>query len=81
MPAGTARCARARSASSAAPRFSIATREAVPGDDLETLHREVLARFAADLDAERTERVESTQLHLAAIREIMRQLQAGAEAP
>ena len=61
--------------------ISIATREAVPGDDLETLHREVLARFAADLDAERTERVESTQLHLAAIREIMRQLQAGAEAP
>ncbi len=60
---------------------SVATREAVTGDDLETLHSQVLDRFAADLEAERSERVESTRLHLAAIRQIVLQLQAGTEAP
>jgi F-type H+-transporting ATPase subunit epsilon len=54
--------------------LSVATREAVVGDDLLQLDREVLARFHADLDVERTERVEGTRLQLAAIRQIMRHL-------
>ncbi len=56
---------------------AVATREAVVGPDLDTLHREVLARFESDLDAERNERVESTRLHLAAIRRIVEQLKRG----
>jgi F-type H+-transporting ATPase subunit epsilon len=53
---------------------AVATREAVVGTDLERLHRDVLARLAADREAERSERFESTRLHLAAIREITRHL-------
>lgn len=52
----------------------VATREAVPGDDLATLDETVLARFRADIETERTEHVESTRLHLNAIRQIMRHL-------
>ena len=51
--------------------IAIATREAVPGDDLATLDETVLARFRADTEAERTERVDSTRLQLNAIRQIM----------
>ena len=54
--------------------IAIATREAIAGDDIETLDQTVLARFRADLDTERTERVESTRLQLNAIRQIMRRL-------
>jgi F-type H+-transporting ATPase subunit epsilon len=54
--------------------IAIATREAVPGDDLTTLHETVLARFRADIESERTEHVESTRLHLSAIRQIMSRL-------
>ena len=54
--------------------ISIATREAVVGADLATLDQTVLARFRADLEAERTERVESIRLQLNAIRQIMRHL-------
>ena len=54
--------------------IAIATREAVPGDDFATLDETVLARFRADLETERTEHVESTRLHLNAIRQIMRHL-------
>ena len=54
--------------------IAIATREAVPGDDLATLDETVLGRFRADIEAERTEHVQSTRLHLNAIRPIMRQL-------
>jgi F-type H+-transporting ATPase subunit epsilon len=54
--------------------ISIATREAILGDDLATLDRTVLARFRADIEAERTEHVESTRLQLNAIRQIMRHL-------
>lgn len=63
--------------------ISVATREAVPGPDLETLHSEVLARFEADLDDARRERVESTRLHLQAIRQIVEHLRRGGltEAP
>ena len=54
--------------------IAVATREAVPGDDLATLDETVLARFRADIETERTEHVESTRLHLNAIRQIMRHL-------
>jgi F-type H+-transporting ATPase subunit epsilon len=54
--------------------IAVATREAVPGDDLATLDQTVLARFRADIDTERTEHVESTRLQLDAIRQIMRHL-------
>lgn len=55
--------------------IAIATREAVAGDDLSTLDETVLSRFRADIELERTERVESTRLQLNAIRQIMRHLQ------
>ena len=57
--------------------ITIATREAVAGDDLATLDETVLARFRSDIEAERTEHVESTRLHLNAIRQIMRHLRPG----
>ena len=53
---------------------AIATREAVVGDDLATLDQTVLAHFRADVEAERAEHVDSTRLHLSAIRQIMRHL-------
>jgi F-type H+-transporting ATPase subunit epsilon len=53
---------------------AIATREAVTGDDLATLDQAVLGRFRADIEAERTERVESTRLQLNAIRQIVSHL-------
>jgi F-type H+-transporting ATPase subunit epsilon len=54
--------------------IAIATREAVPGENLVTLDETVLARFRAELETERTEHVESTRLHLNAIRQIMSHL-------
>lgn len=54
--------------------IAIATREAVPGDDLATLDHTVLARFRADIESERTEHVESIRLQLNAIRQIMSHL-------
>jgi F-type H+-transporting ATPase subunit epsilon len=54
--------------------IAIATREAVPGDDLLNLHEIVLSRFRADQEAERAEHVSSTRMQLAAIRQIMRRL-------
>jgi len=56
---------------------TIATREAVRGDDLATLDQTVLGRFRSDLEAERTEHVESTRLQLNAIRQIVRHLRPG----
>jgi F-type H+-transporting ATPase subunit epsilon len=50
---------------------AIATRQAQLGDDLDELERVVLARFRAELDTERTERVASVRLHMAAIRQII----------
>lgn len=58
--------------------ISIATREAVLGDDLATLHDTVLARFRADIEAERAERVGGAQLELSAIRQIVSRLRGGA---
>jgi F-type H+-transporting ATPase subunit epsilon len=57
--------------------IAIATREAIVGEDLSTLDKTILTRFQADADAERTERVDSTQLQLRAIRQIVSHLQGG----
>ena len=57
--------------------ISIATREAVLGDDLATLDETVLARFRADIETERSERVNSTRLELSAIRQIVSHLRGG----
>lgn len=53
---------------------AIATRHAQLGDDLAVLENAVLARYRAELDAERRARVAATRLHTAAIREIIRAL-------
>ncbi|MDZ4135214.1 MAG: F0F1 ATP synthase subunit epsilon, partial [Paracoccaceae bacterium] len=58
-----------------AGKVAIATREAVAGDDLDTLDREVLARFRADLDEERVEHVETTRLQLNVMRQMLARLQ------
>ncbi|MCO8146010.1 F0F1 ATP synthase subunit epsilon [Rhodovulum tesquicola] len=58
-----------------AGQVAIATREAVTGDDLATLDREVLARFRAEMDEERVEHVETTRLHLSAMRQMLARLQ------
>jgi F-type H+-transporting ATPase subunit epsilon len=50
----------------------IATREALPGDDLDHLEQVVLAEFREVLEAERTARTESLQLQMKAIRQIVR---------
>jgi F-type H+-transporting ATPase subunit epsilon len=55
---------------------AVATREAVPGDDLATLDQEVLRRFRAELDTQRTEHVAGAALQLQALRQLMRQLRA-----
>ena len=59
--------------------ISIATREAVLGDDLATLDETVLARFRADIETERSERVNSTRLELSAIRQIVSHLRGDAK--
>lgn len=56
-------------------RVSIAAREAVTGEDLATLDGEVLARFRAELDEERVEHVETTRMHLTAMRKMLARLQ------
>ncbi|MBO9099611.1 MULTISPECIES: F0F1 ATP synthase subunit epsilon [unclassified Rhizobium] len=53
---------------------AIASREAVPGDDLATLDQTVLARFRADLEVERTEHTESTMLQINAVRQLVSRL-------
>jgi F-type H+-transporting ATPase subunit epsilon len=51
---------------------AIATREAIPGDDLDQLEHVVLADFRAALESERTARTKSLQLQMKAIRQIVR---------
>lgn len=53
---------------------SIATREAVPGDDLDHLEQEVLTGFQQRVDNERATRTQSMQLQMRAIRQIVRYL-------
>jgi len=54
--------------------IAIATREAITGEDLETLDQTVLERFRADIEAERTDHVEATRLHLNAVRQLVSRL-------
>lgn len=53
---------------------SVATRQAQLGDDLDALERLVLARFRADLDAERSGRVAALRLQAQAVRRIVEAL-------
>jgi len=55
---------------------AIATREAIPGDDLDHLERVVLAEFRNAIEAERTARTQSLQLQMKAIRQIVRYLRS-----
>ena len=59
---------------------AIASREAVVGDDLANLDRDVLARFQSDAEEERVDRVGTVQLQLNAIRRMVSRLQTGANA-
>ena len=59
---------------SAGNEIAIATREAIPGDDLDHLENVVIAQFHAALDAARTARTETLQLQMKAIRQIVRYL-------
>ncbi len=58
--------------------ITIATREAVVGDELTKLDAEILARFQSEADAEKVDHVETVQLHLNAIRKMVNRLQTGA---
>jgi len=51
--------------------IAVATRQAQLGDDLETLEGSVLARFRAELEAERSGRVAATRLEAQAVRRIV----------
>jgi len=61
--------------------ITIATREAVAGDDLSWLQTEVLATFRRRTDEEKKSRTDAQRLYLAAIRQICRYLKprTGAE--
>lgn len=56
--------------------ISIATREAVGGEDLQQLEARVLAKFRRDAEQERTARSDAWKLQVAAVREICRLLRA-----
>lgn len=58
---------------------SIACREAVFGDDLDSLQARVAADRAARQDAGRRVRTQDTRLHARAIRQLMRQLANGGD--
>lgn len=53
---------------------TVTTAEAVTGEDLHRLEADVLTRFQHQADEERAAHTEAQQLHLAAIRQIMRLL-------
>jgi F-type H+-transporting ATPase subunit epsilon len=54
--------------------IAIATREAITGDDLATMDQTVLARFKADAEVERDERLQAKLMQLHAIRQIITHL-------
>ena len=56
--------------------IAVATREAVPGDDLHRLETEVLAAFRRGLQDEQAARTDAQRLYLAAIRQICRFLRS-----
>lgn len=53
---------------------SVATREAVVGDDLDKLESEVLAAFRQAADEERAQRTDSLRLEMRAVKQIVRYL-------
>lgn len=57
--------------------IAVATREAVPGDDLYHLETEVLARFRRQSAGEQEARKDAQRLYLAAIRQIYSVLRPG----
>lgn len=57
--------------------ITIATQEAVPGDDLHRLETEVVARFRQQRAEEQAARTDAERLYLAAIRQIYRILRPG----
>ncbi len=58
-------------------RVRIACRRGAVGDDLAALQARVAAARAAELDADRRARVEQTQLHARALRQLMRARRGG----
>jgi F-type H+-transporting ATPase subunit epsilon len=52
----------------------VATREAIPGDDLDTLRRAVLAGFRSHAEEEAKARTRATQLSVALVRNLFRYL-------
>lgn len=59
--------------------ITIATREAIAGDDLSRLESEVLAAFRRQSEDERAARTDAQRLYLAAIRQICRFLKSERE--
>ncbi len=59
---------------------AVASREAVAGDDLQWLEKEVLTSFHRRLEEERAARIDSHRLYLNAIRQIYRYLRPEAAA-
>lgn len=57
--------------------IGIATREAVPGDDLAKLEADVLTRFRRNLAEEKAARLDAERLYLSAIRQIYRLVRPG----
>ncbi len=61
-------------------RVAIACRRGTIGDDLEKLEADVAAERAAEIDADRRAKVEQTQLHARAVRQLMRYLRGDGHA-
>ena len=61
-------------------RVAIACRRGAIGDDLEKLEADVAAERAAEIDADRRAKVEQTQLHARAVRQLMRYLRGDGHA-
>lgn len=57
--------------------ISIATREAVLGDDLGRLESDILAKFRREAEQERAARTDAQRLYLAALKRIIRYLRPG----
>jgi F-type H+-transporting ATPase subunit epsilon len=60
-------------------RVSIACREAIPGDSLESLEAGVRRRHAVEDDAARRARVDQLRLHARAVRQMLRYLRPGTD--
>jgi F-type H+-transporting ATPase subunit epsilon len=61
--------------------ITVATREAIAGEDLEDLQSRVLAQFREQAEQERTARTDAQKLYVAAIRQICRLLHPETQAP